>query len=242
MILCPDCHNHKIKKNGFTHYGKQNHKCKDCKRQFVLDNQHTVNATRREIARRALRERLSLRGICRLIGVSLTWICGFAAETWAAAPEDLGLSTESTLLRSSKMLKIIGLQLDEAWSFVGRKKNKAWIWVAFEPNTKQVVAFHIGGRGTDSAKALWKKIPHRMRQHCYFETDEWDAYRSVIPFDRHSVGRDQTYHVEGFWSGVRARVSRLVRKSLSFSKNWDNHVAAIRYYFWQFNLEQQPYI
>lgn len=242
MILCPDCHNHKIKKNGFTHYGKQNHKCKDCKRQFVLDNQHTVNATRREIARRALRERLSLRGICRLIGVSLTWICGFAAETWAAAPEDLGLSTESTLLRSSKMLKIIGLQLDEAWSFVGRKKNKAWIWVAFEPNTKQVVAFHIGGRGTDSAKALWKKIPHRMRQHCYFETDEWDAYRSVIPFDRHYVGKDQTYHVEGFWSGVRARVSRLVRKSLSFSKNWDNHVAAIRYYFWQFNLEQQPYI
>ncbi|MEZ4934148.1 MAG: IS1 family transposase [Saprospiraceae bacterium] len=242
MILCPDCHSHKVKKNGFTYYGKQNHKCKDCKRQFVLDNHHTVGEAKREIARRALGERLSLRGICRVVGVSLRWICGFAAETWATAPEDLGLCTESNLLRSSKVLKIIGLQLDEAWSFVGCKKNKAWIWVAFEPNTRQVVAFHIGGRGIDSAKALWLKIPQRMRKHCYFETDEWEAYRSVLPFDRHYVGKDQTYHVKGFWSGVRARVSRLVRKSLSFSKNWDNHIAAIRYYFWQFNLERQPYI
>jgi len=242
MTLCPACHSPKIKKNGFTHYGKQNHKCKDCKRQFVLDNRHTVDSRKRETVRRALAERLSLRGICRVVGVSLTWLCGFAAEVWASAPEDLGLHIRSGWLRSPKTLKIIGLQLDEAWSFVGRKKNKAWIWVAFEPNTRQVVAFHIGGRGIDSAKALWKKIPRRMRRHCYFETDEWEAYRSVIPFDRHYVGKDQTYHVEGFWAGVRARVSRLVRKSLSFSKNWDNHVAAIRYYFWKYNLEQQPYI
>jgi transposase-like protein len=81
MAYCPDCHSHKIKKNGFTHYGKQNHKCKDCGRQFVLDNQHTVDETLREIARRALCERLSLRAICRLIGVSLTWMCSFAVET-----------------------------------------------------------------------------------------------------------------------------------------------------------------
>lgn len=242
MPLCPQCHSPKIKKNGFTHYGKQNHKCKTCGRQFVLDNQHTVDEFLREMARRALRERISLRGICRLIGVSLTWMLNFAVETWATAPDDLGLCRELKTLRSAKRLKIIGLQLDEAWSFVGRKKNKAWIWVAFEPNMKQVVAFHIGGRGIDSAKALWKKIPRHLRRYCYFETDEWEAYSAVIPFERHYVGKDETYHVEGFWSGVRARVSRLVRKSLSFSKNWENHVAAIQYYFWQYNLEQQPYI
>jgi IS1 family transposase len=61
------------------------------------------------------------------------------------------------------LLKIMGLQLDEAWSFVGKKRNKVWIWVAFEPGKKQVVAFHIGGRGIDSAKALWRKIPRQMR-------------------------------------------------------------------------------
>ena len=87
MLLCPNCHSQKIKKNGYTHYGKQNHKCKVCGRQFVLNNNHTVDEGLREIARRALLERLSLRGISRLIGVSLSWIMGFAVETRASAPD-----------------------------------------------------------------------------------------------------------------------------------------------------------
>ena len=66
--------------------------------------------------------------------MSLTWVCDFAAKTWATAPADLGVCTNSNLLRSSKMLKIIDLQIEEAWSFVGCKKNKAWFCVAFEPN------------------------------------------------------------------------------------------------------------
>lgn len=241
MTTCPDCHGHNVKKNGRTHYGKQNHKCKDCKRQFVLNNQHTVTEGMREFVRRALCERLSIRAICRVVGVSLTWAMNFAVETWGTAPENLGVS-EDILKLKSKRLRIIGLQLDEMWSFVGWKKNKAWIWVAFEPRKRQVVAFHVGGRGIDSAKALWGKIPERMRKHCYFETDEWDAYNAVLPFERHYVGKDETYHVEGFLAGVRARVSRLVRKGLSFSKKLENHVAAIRYFFWRYNLERQPYI
>jgi len=251
MLTCPDCYSHKIKKNGKTYYGKQNHKCKDCARQFVIDNHHTVDEFSREIARRALKERLSLRGICRIVGVSLTWLCEFAAKTWAKTPSDLGITPQMYKKRKSKALKITGLQLDEAWSFVGCKSNKAWIWIAFEPNFRQVIAFHIGGRGEEDARLLWKKIPRRLRRHCYFErlrrhcyfeTDEWRAYQAILPFQRHYVGKDETYHVEGFWTTVRARVSRLVRKNLSFSKNWDKHLAAIRYFFWQYNLEQQPYI
>ena len=242
MPTCPDCYSHKIKKNGLTHYGKQNHKCKDCGRQFVLDNYHTVDAVSREIARRALSERISLRGICRILGVSLTWICQFAAQTWSTAPEDLGVPKKLYKKRPKKSLQLLGLQLDEAWSFVERKRNKAWIWVAFDPHHRQVIAFHIGRRGSRDAKLFWKKIPRRLRRQCYFETDEWRAYQNVLPPNRHYIGKDQTYHVEGLWSAVRARVSRLVRKSLSFSKNWDKHLAAIQYFFWQYNLEQQPYI
>ena len=242
MILCPSCHSHKIKKNGFTHYGKQNHKCQTCTRQFVLNNQHTVDPVLREIARWALGERLSLRGICRLLGVSLTWMLNFALSIWSKAPEDLGVRSKLLKTKAQDRLQIIGLQTDEMWSFVGDKQNKAWIWVVFEPRHRQVIAFHVGGRGIDALQALWMKIPRHMRKWCYFETDDWEAYRAVLPADRHLVGKEYTYFIEGFFAGVRARVSRLVRKSLSFSKKWDNHVAALRYFFWQFNLEQQPYI
>lgn len=239
MTKWPACHSHKIKKNGFTYYGKQNHKCKDCQRQFVHDNHHTVKEGLREIARRALAERLSLRGICRITGVSLTWLFGFAARVWASAPEDLGVSNKLLRLKSKKKIQLIGLQLDEMWSFVKRKRNEAWIWIAFEPGSRKVVAFH---RGIESARALWKKIPRRLLKWCYFETDEWETYQAILPVVRHYVGKDATYLIEGFLAGVRARVSRLVRRSLSFSKKWENHVAAIQYFFWQFNLEQQPYI
>ncbi len=239
MILCPSCHSPKIKKNGQTYYGKQNHKCKKCCRQFVLNNNHTVDATLREIARRALLERLSLRAICRLIGVSLSWMLRFAVRTWSEAPSDLGVEPKLLKMRSPKKLQVIGLQLDEMWSFVQKKKQKAWIWVVFEPESRQILAFHVGGRGQESMKTLWHKIPERMRKYCFFETDDWEAYQTVLPTQRHFTGKEYTYFIEGFFAEVRARVSRLVRKSLSFSKKWENHIAALRYFFWQFNLEQQ---
>jgi insertion element IS1 protein InsB len=241
MTQCPNCHSCEVKKNGKTHYGKQNYKCKLCSRQFVLDNTHTIAESTKELVRRSLCERLSLRAICRISDVSLTWLMGFAVSSWRSAPDDLGVS-EELLNAKRKRLKIIGLQLDEMWSFVGKKKNKAWVWIAYEPQFKQVIAFHIGNRGIDAARALWAKIPERLRENCYFETDEWEAYDAILPFERHYTGKDETYWVEGFLAGVRARVSRLVRKSLSFSKSWENHISAIRYFFWNFNLDHQPYI
>ncbi len=205
----------------------------------MLNNNHTVDATLREIARRALVERISLRAICRLIGVSLSWMMNFAVETWSEAPSDLGVEPKLLKMRCPRKLQVIGLQLDEMWSFVQNKKQKAWIWVVFEPESRQVLAFHIGGRGQESMQALWQKIPKRMRKYCYFETDDWEAYQTVLPTQRHFIGKEFTYFIEGFFAEVRARVSRLVRKSLSFSKKWENHVQALKYFFWQFNLEQQ---
>lgn len=239
MILCPDCHSCKIKKNGHTHYGKQNHKCNDCGRQFVLNNEHTIDENLREIIRRALMERVSLRGICRILGVSLTWLLDFAVETWSEAPENLGALQNE---RAPIKLQVTGLQLDEMWSFVGKKKNKVWIWVVYEPDSKQIIAYHMGRRNLRAAQALWAKIPEEMRQHCYIETDSWEAFRTIIPFEKHWIGKTYTFYIESLFSAVRSRVSRLVRKSKSFSKKLENHEAAIRYFFWQWNLSHQPYM
>jgi transposase-like protein len=35
--VCPECGSQRFKKNGHIHNGKQNHRCKTCGRQFVLD-------------------------------------------------------------------------------------------------------------------------------------------------------------------------------------------------------------
>ncbi len=125
MRICPDCYSCKIKKNGRTHYGKQNHKCKICQRQFVLNNVHTVEADRRDRIKKALKERISLRGICRIFDVSLNWLQSFAHTLWEQTPDNLGLSVHQ--ISQVKKLQIFGIQADELWSFVQKKKNKRWI-------------------------------------------------------------------------------------------------------------------
>jgi IS1 family transposase len=222
-----------------THYGKQNHKCKCCNRQFVHGSKHIKTDEQKALVKKALKERISLRGICRMFHVSLNWLQGFARQCWTELPKDLGLSPKA--VEGIKSVQLFGIQLDEMWSFVQKKTEKRWVWIAYEPVNRLVVAYHIGGRGSRDAKMFWEKIPQPLKD-CYFETDDWEAYRTIIPQSLHKVGKDLTYYIEGFNATVRARVSRLVRKSLSFSKLDQWHDLAIGWFFWQFNLERQPYI
>ena len=51
------------------------------------------------------------------------------------------------------------LELDELWSFVFKKNNKAWIWIALCRKTRQVVAYAVGDRSAKTCLILWKNIP-----------------------------------------------------------------------------------
>ena len=52
---CPDCQAEHYKKNGHIHNGKQNHQCKVCSRQFVLDfDQRLVPDADRSLIERLL--------------------------------------------------------------------------------------------------------------------------------------------------------------------------------------------
>lgn len=87
---CPTCGSHRYKKHGHTSYGKQNHQCKACGRQFVATiEDRLITHEQRTLIEHLLYERLSLRGICRAVGVSLTWLLHFMAERFVACPDDL---------------------------------------------------------------------------------------------------------------------------------------------------------
>jgi insertion element IS1 protein InsB len=64
-LHCPQCGLSHIKRNGYTHFGKQNYRCKDCDRQFVEDSQR-IGEEVKDLIKVLLLERLSLRGICRV--------------------------------------------------------------------------------------------------------------------------------------------------------------------------------
>jgi transposase-like protein len=87
---CPRCGSIWYKQNGHTRHAKQNHQCKVCERQFVATAEdHGIGSEQRTMIEHLLRERISLRGICRAMGVSLTWLLHFMVERFAACPDDL---------------------------------------------------------------------------------------------------------------------------------------------------------
>ena len=241
MILretCPACGSPRYKKNGHTRHGKQNHQCKTCGRQF------TANPIDRGIApeqrlriEQLLRERISLRGICRAVGVSLTWLLHFMVECFTACPDDL--HSQLPAYPTAVVLSRLEAEADEMWSFVQKKANKQWIWIAMDALTRQIIAFHVGDRGRASGKELWTNIPTVYREQATFHTDQYAVYKGVIPAEQHKAitkHARKTNYIERFNNTLRQRVSRLVRDTLSFSKKLANHIGAIKFFICHYNL------
>ena len=62
-------------KNGKIHNGKQNHKCRDCGRQFVLNpTQKRISEETKALIDKLLLEKLPLAGIARVADVSEPWL------------------------------------------------------------------------------------------------------------------------------------------------------------------------
>lgn len=70
-------------------------------------------------------------------------------------------------------------------SFVHKKANKPWIWIAIDAKSRQVMAFHVGDRSRKSGTRRWAKIPEAHRQRATFYTDQYGVYEGVIPAAQH---------------------------------------------------------
>ncbi|WP_275415770.1 IS1 family transposase, partial [Leptolyngbya sp. CCY15150] len=76
------------------------------------------------------------------------------------------------------------------------------------------------------------------RQCAKVYTDYWEAYIEVIASKRHVVvDKDSglTSYIERLNNTLRQRISRLVRKTLSFSKKLENHIGAIWMFIHDYN-------
>jgi IS1 family transposase len=119
-----------------------------------------------------------------------------------------------------------------------KKQEKQWVWIAKDRNTGYIVGLYIGSRGIEGAQGLWNSLPRDYQELADFYTDFWEAYEAVFPETRHyAVGKEsgKTNHVERYNCTLRQRISRLVRKTLSFSKKLENHIGAIWYFIHHYN-------
>ena len=129
------------------------------------------------------------------------------------------------------------LELDELWSFVRRKKKRAWVWIALSFQSRQVVAMVVGDRSATTCRPLWERLPEPYRKLTTY-TDFWKTYQAVVPMEQHQPskkGSGLTNAVERFNLTLRQRVGRRVRKTLSFSKSWAMHLLCLRLFVDTYN-------
>ena len=137
--VCPRCTSPKFKKNGHISSGKQNHQCCDCGRPFVqCFKPYLLAEDTRALIERLLVERLSLRGICRSVGVKLKWLLGCLMQCVEALPDHLHV--QPITWYSNVIMRRLEVEADAMASFVQKKANKPWIWVAMDAKSRQVIA------------------------------------------------------------------------------------------------------
>ena len=132
------------------------------------------------------------------------------------------LQLKETLLTPRKRDK---LEVDEMWSYVGKKTEKRWLWLAINRRTREIVSWHFGDRDKLDCEEFYKKIPSsykKLKIKSY--SDNWGCYKDVFPYQEklHAcVNKEsgETNHIERFNNTLRQRVGRYVRKTLSFSES-----------------------
>jgi len=175
-----------------------------------------------------------MRGVARIFRIARQTLARWLKDRAAKLP-DLAETLEAA--RPNDVL-----ELDELWSFVLKKSNKRWVWIALCRRTRQVVAYFIGDRSEKSCRELWKRIPDAYKKCCSY-SDFWEAYRKVFSSKTHqSVGKEsgETAHVERWNNTLRQRLARFVRKTLSFSKSDTFHELVLKLYIHYYNLEWCP--
>jgi insertion element IS1 protein InsB len=117
--------------------------------------------------------------------------------------------------------KVEAAELDEMWSFVGRKKHPRWLWGALDHQTGRILAY-VFGRREDRALLHLKALlaPFGIRR---YYTDGWGAYHRHLAPHQHVVGKRRTQQLERKHLTLRTRIKRLVRKSICFSKSVQMH-------------------
>ncbi len=175
-----------------------------------------------------------MRGLERIFGVSRTTIYNWLVPLIQSLP-----NMRDTLLPAQVDDE---LEFDEVWSFIYEKAQKLWVWTMICRRTRQILAFVLGDHSMKSCLKLWSRIPDEYRQ-CRSFSDFWKAYQ-VLPGTHQQVGKQsgEINHMERWYSTLRQRLARLVRKTLSFSKRVSWHHRFIKWYIVDYNCCRQAAI
>lgn len=139
-----------------------------------------------EMAVRALAEGNSLRATGRIVQIDKDTACDWLNRA--------AQHCRVVMLYLWRNLPVTECQLDELWSFVHTKEGNlftakiyqesygdAWVWLAFAPVWRLVLAFVVGKRNQDNANLLLDRVAYVTNDHLpLFTSDQLPEYRTAL--------------------------------------------------------------
>jgi len=224
-LKCPCCSKTKIVKNGIKENKKQNYLCMDCGRQFIGDHVLSYKGCHSELNHKIelmLVRGVGIRDIAEIESISIGKV--------------LSVLVKSKKIIEPKQSHYDELEVDEFWTYVGKKDRKMWLIYAYHRKTGEIVAYVWGKRNYKTAKRLRDKMAKLGVTYDTVYTDDWSSFVKAFKSDNHIIGKKNTVGIEGNNCRLRHRIRRAFRKTCCFSKKLLNHLKAFSLAFFYINF------
>jgi IS1 family transposase/transposase-like protein len=230
-VQCPHCHSEQIAKRGKTARGTQRYLCQNilCTAgSLLLDyrNRGYVPEVKRTILDMSLHAS-GVRDTARVLHISTDTVLSELKKK-----EPVLESVNTVLLNTRKGDEsTVGIErageaeMEERWSFIGKKKEQRWLWHAIDHLTGAVLAYVFGRRQDEvflQLKGLWEPCGITP-----YYTDHWGTYTRQLAPELHRPGKRNTQKIERKPLTLRTRLKRLTRTTICFSQSVQRHEIVI---------------
>jgi insertion element IS1 protein InsB len=174
----------------------------------------TINATIKLL----VCESVGIRGIGRILQI--------AVNTVLSRIKAIAANISRPVVSSDQPI----FEVDELWTYIGRKDNEYSLAYALDKATRKAVDFVIGKRTKATLKILIDSLlssnPQKIR------TDKLTIYQRLIPRALHRCGSYCINHIERKNLSIRTHIKRLSRRTICFSRSIHLLECCLRIYFW----------
>ena len=178
-VTCPHCQSTNIVKNGKKSYAsKQNYLCKDCSKQFIGDYQLTYQGCHSQIKTRVKKM------LCRGMGIR-----DIAEIEEISFQKVLSILMVSCIILRCKQKHYDCLEIDEFWSYVGKKSKKVWLIYAYHRSTGEIVAWTFGRRNLKTAKKLYRIMQKKEITWDSLAFDDWKSFKTAFQKENCKIGK-----------------------------------------------------
>lgn len=216
-VSCPHCNGLSVKCG--LQKNVQRYMCKFCNKKFQLT--YIYQAYQKDIngsISTLVKEGCGIRSISRILKISKNTVLSRIIH--------IGNNIKP------KLFAKLGckFELDEIWTFIGKKDNVTWITYVLERESKNVIDFFVGRKTMENIQPLINKVLLLNPKTIY--TDKLNIYPPLIPKEIHKRFQYCTNIIERNNLTMRNHIKRLSRKTICFSRSVVILNAILKIYFW----------